>query len=308
MKHIKSLLLLAVALPFFASCSDDDNNANTAECTVGFESTTVSIDETSGLVQVPITVSGRRNGPIHLTIETAPTGTNGAEEGTNYIITDKTLTLNADTLSTGTIYVEVKPVDDLGVNPDRSFTMTIASADGAEISTAQTTVTIADNDGDFYLAFAGSWTMTATSLVSGSTVSIPLTLTTSPVGTPNYENVINCTTSNILGADESYSWKFYYDFDENSGEGALILNCGETICADYGLFWAFPDTTGNLVTGAIYFAQWGLDESGSIPSTITLNPNLVIYLSFVKGVDAAGNYVFGAYDAFYNITLTRNLY
>lgn len=293
-------MLLAVALPFFASCSDDDNDANTAQCTVGFESATVSLDETSGLVQVPITVSGRRNGPIRLTIETAPTEANGAEEGTNYLITDKTLTLNADTLSTGTIYVEVKPVDDLDVNPDRSFTMTIASAEGAEISTQQTTVTIADNDGDFYSAFAGSWTMTATSVVDGSTVSIPLTLTTSPEGTPNYESVINCTTSNILGAGESYSWKFYYAFDNNSGEGALVLNCGETIQADYGLIWAY-EMDGGLYTGQLPI-YWNLTESGSIPTTLTLDPSITLYL----GVLTAQGLSY--YDAFYDVTITRSEY
>lgn len=300
MKHIKSLLLLAVALPFFASCSDDDNNANTAQCTVGFESSTVSMDETSGLVQVPITVSGRRNGPIHLTIETAPTSTNGAEEGTNYIITDKTLTLNADTLSTSTIYVEVKPVDDLGVNPDRSFTMTIASAEGAEIGTQQTIVTITDNDGDFYSAFAGNWTMTGTSLVSGSTVSIPLTLTTSPEGTPNYENVINCTASNILGAGESYSWKFYYDFDASSEEGALVINCGETINNDYGLIWAYSDATGGPL-GPLYI-NWQLGEDGAIPTSLAIDPTTTLYLGFIQ----SGQLRY--YDAFANITFTRSLY
>lgn len=301
MKHIKSLLLLAVALPFFASCSDDDNNANTAECTVGFESTTISIDETSGLVQVPITVSGRRNGPIHLTIETAPTGTNGAEEGTNYIITDKTLTLNADTLSTGTIYVEVKPVDDLGVNPDRSFTMTIASADGAEISTAQTTVTIADNDGDFYSAFAGSWTMTATSN-SGSTVSIPLTLTTSPEGTPNYGSIINCTASNVMGDGETYSWQFVYAFDAASQQGAIAFNCdGSTYIGQYygyNLLWLFTFEGDGLYSGSVPF-YWNLTEEGSIPTTLTVDPSYVLYL-YADGA--------GWLETYSNITITRNLY
>ena len=301
MTHINSLLLLAVALPFFASCSDDDNNANTAECTVGFESTTVSIDETSGLVQVPITVSGRRNGPIHLTIETAPAGSNGAEEGTNYLITDKTLTLNADTLSTGTIYVEVKPVDDLGVNPDRSFTMTIASADGAEISTAQTTVTIADNDGDFYAAFAGTWTMTATAS-NGSTVSIPLTMTTSPEGTPNYGNIINCTASNVMGDGESYSWQFIYAFDPASQQGALAFNCdGETYIGQYlgyNLLWLFTFEGDGLFSGTVPL-YWSLTEEGSIPTTLSVDPSYALYL-YIDGAGWLENYS--------NITITRSLY
>ena len=152
---------MAAALPFFTSCSEDDNEVNTRECTVGFESKAVTLDETAGYGQIPIAVSGHRNGPVRVTIEAAPTGTETAVEGILYMITDKTLNLNQDTLTTGTINVEEKFIDDSETNDDRQFTLTITSAEGAEITTQQTTVTISDNDGDFYRAFAGTWTITA---------------------------------------------------------------------------------------------------------------------------------------------------
>ena len=115
MKFIKSLILLAAAVPFFASCEDDD--VNSAQCTLGFASSTVEISEaSSGYLQIPINVTGKRNGPIHVTIEATPAGQNGAVEGENYIITDKTLNLNADTLSTGTINVELKIINDNEIN------------------------------------------------------------------------------------------------------------------------------------------------------------------------------------------------
>ena len=114
-------MLLALALPFFASCSDDDD-VNTAECTVGFESAALTYSEaTSDYVNIPIAVKGHRNGPVRVTIETAPEGATPAVEGENYMITDKTLNLNADTLSTGTINVELKIINDNEINDDRSF-------------------------------------------------------------------------------------------------------------------------------------------------------------------------------------------
>ena len=152
---------MMAVLPFFASCSDDDD-VNTGECTVGFASNAITVDETAGYVQIPINVSGHRNGPVQVKIESAAAGENGAVEGEHYAITDKSLNLNSDTLSTGTINVEVKIIDDSEINSNRQFTLTIASAAGAEITTQQTTVTISDNDADFYKAFAGVWTFSAT--------------------------------------------------------------------------------------------------------------------------------------------------
>lgn len=82
MKNIKLLMLMLAALPFFASCSDDDD-VNTRECTVGFSGDAISVDETAGYVQIPITVSGHRNGPVRVKIESAAVGEDGAVEGEN---------------------------------------------------------------------------------------------------------------------------------------------------------------------------------------------------------------------------------
>lgn len=296
-------MLMVAVLPFFVSCSEDD--VNTEECTVGFASNAITVEETAGYVQVPITVSGHRNGPVRLTIETATVGDKGAVEGTNYTITDKTLNLNSDTLSTGTINVEVKVIDDSKINDDRQFTLTIASAEGAEIIASQTTVTIADNDADFYKAFVGTWTFSATAS-DGSKTSFPVTVTAAAEGTTDYEKVLTCEASNILGAGETYSWKFEYSFDKLSKKGQLGLVCGEEISyiSDYGyhLMWAYsPVDDMNSLYQGVFPIDWSLTEEGTVPSTLTFDPAFCIWLYVVTD-----NGQQGYMDIYSNVTLTRN--
>jgi hypothetical protein len=304
MKNIKLLTLMMAVLPFFASCSDDDD-VNTGECTVGFASNAITVDETAGYVQIPINVSGHRNGPVQVKIESAAAGENGAVEGEHYAITDKSLNLNSDTLSTGTINVEVKIIDDSEINSNRQFTLTIASAAGAEITTQQTTVTISDNDADFYKAFAGVWTFSATN-ADGATTSFPVTIKAADKGSADYEKVLTCEAANILGAGETYSWKLEYMFDQQTLSGQLGLVCGEEICymPDYGyhLMWLFSEA-GNRqnVYQGVFPIDWKLTEEGTIPDTLTLDPAFDIWL-YAQTDDGQGGYM----DIYNKITLTRN--
>ena len=89
MKHIKIYMLLAIALPFIWSCSDNGDDINTGQCTVGFASEEVEINEaTSGYTNIPINVSGLRNGAVKIKIEATPVGENGAvEESTISLLT-----------------------------------------------------------------------------------------------------------------------------------------------------------------------------------------------------------------------------
>lgn len=295
---------MMAVLPFFASCSDDDD-VNTGECTVGFASNAITVDETAGYVQIPINVSGHRNGPVQVKIESAAAGENGAVEGEHYAITDKSLNLNSDTLSTGTINVEVKIIDDSEINSNRQFTLTIASAAGAEITTQQTTVTISDNDADFYKAFAGVWTFSATN-ADGATTSFPVTIKAADKGSADYEKVLTCEAASILGAGETYSWKLEYMFDQQTMSGQVGLVCGEEICymPDYGyhLMWLFSET-GNRqnVYQGVFPIDWKLTEEGTIPDTLTLDPAFDIWL-YVQTDDGMGGYM----DIYSNVTLTRN--
>lgn len=310
MKLIKSFMLLAMALPFFASCSEDDADMNTMECTAGFESNAVTIDETSGIVEIPIAINGRRNGPVNVKIETAPAGTNGAVEGTHYMITDKTLNLNADTLETGTINVEVKVIDDRDINEDRQFTMTITTANGADITTQQTTVTITDNDGDFYRAFAGTWTIKAKKPVTddqGQVVgeedfTASVDITAAQEGNPDYENYLTASAVGMfnLGVSIDCNWRFHYTFDINTMKGTLGFVLGDLIASYGGVYnwtWATPTPDGMSLTweGEVT-TEWTLTESGGLPETIAFPEDATLYLYDPN---------FGWFDAIYSVTLTR---
>ncbi len=295
MKYLKLFILMAVAVPFFASCSDDDE-LNSQPCTVGFESATVEFSESaSGYVNVPIAVNGHRNGPVRVTIEAAQTGDNPAIEGQHYKITDKTLNLNADTLSTGTMNVEILIVDDTDINPDRQFTLTITSAEGAEISTQQTVVTIKDNDGDIYQSIGGTWKLTATSLATGSTVTHNINLVTVGENDPDYESVITAEMSNISGNGENISWPMTYTFDEATGKGTFSFMTGPQIgeVAGYPLLWLADIGDGNWYSEVTMTAEWELTEDGRVPNTITFDPGvgLVLYADGFGGLEGLSNIV-----------------
>lgn len=303
-------MLLAVATPFFTSCSEDDNDVNTRECTVGFESNAVTIDETVGYAQIPIAVSGHRNGPVRVVIEAAPAGTENAVEGTHYMITDKTLNLNADTLSTGTINVEVKVIDDREINDDRQFTLTITSAEGAEITTQQTTVTISDNDGDFYRAFAGTWTINAKEPVTNDEgyvigeqdYTANVEITAASENDPDYENYLSASSVGMfnIGISVDCNWRFHYTFDMDSMQGTLGFVLGDVIASYGGVYnwtWGTDTPDGQDITwqGEVT-ATWTLSEGGGVPDTITFPEGATLYLLDPN---------FGWFSAIYDITMTR---
>lgn len=294
-------MLLAVALPFFTSCSEDDD-VNTAECTIGFESSEIVTSEyvTNGYLNIPITVTGKRNGPIKLTIEAAGTGEEPAVEGEHFAITDKTLNLNADTLSNGTINVEVKIIDDTGMNANRQFTLTITDVNGAEVTTNQTTVTIMNNDG-YYVSLFGEWTLSAMSLVSQRQITCDVTISgTEDESDSDYENVLTAQATNLLGYGETLTWPLQYSFDSQEQSGLASIVCGTTIGQIQGtnLTFAFDPGDGYLYLDP-FEGTWALGANGEPATTITYPVSSVLYAGVIQGTS------FSYVDAFAYITLTR---
>lgn len=294
-------MLLAVALPFFTSCSDDDD-VNTGECTVGFVSQDIVTSEyVDGYLNVPITVSGRRNGPIHLTISAEGTGDNPAVEGEHFTITDKTLNLNADTLSSSTINVEIKIIDDTEMNADRQFKLTITSVEGAEVATGETTITIMNNDG-FYRSLFGEWTLNATSAHYGQ-ISGKVTISgTENESDPAYESTLTAEVTNLLGAGETvtYSWAYVFDSIERTGQVGWLCDQSTIGKLTNGaeLFLGIDNGDGSISLG-YFIGDWALGENGEPATTITFPSTLdVLYY----GSDGK----LYAYDIISNITLTRN--
>lgn len=306
-------MLLAIALPFIWSCSDNGDDINTGQCTVGFASEEVEINEaTSGYTNIPINVSGLRNGAVKIKIEAAPVGENGAVEGKHYFITDKTLNINADTLSTGTLNVEVKTLDDNVINNPRQFTLTIVSAKGAEIKTQKTTVTIKDNDGDTYLAFFGTWTLNAKKpvfdadgkQVPGQSQDVSFDVKISGTANENsadYESILtaSCPSMFNLGSNVylDCTWRFRYSYDKTLRVGTLGFICGEQI-ASYGTDyqWVWATDNGRQYTFNDVTTRWTVAEGKVLPDVIKFNEAQSLYL-FQPGQ--------GMWDVMYDITLKK---
>lgn len=293
---------MAALLPFFTSCSEDED-VNTTECTVGFESDAIKISETAGITQIPINVSGYRNGPVKVVIETEPVGESGAIEGTHYRITDKTLNLNSDTLSTGVINVEVQVVDDSEANENRQFKLKIISAEGANTAIAETTVTIVDNESNPYSAFGSQWYVNATNS-QGNKVKVPMTIKAAQEGEYGYESILTGTTEGLCGYSEKLTWTFEWIYDDAAGEGALSLKIDgpNTQVGEYDpyklqFFLYEPPFEGSIGTGSLD-APWTI-TGNTIPTTITFDSTFGLFVAASAGSDL---YIF---DYFENISLTR---
>lgn len=144
---LNRIFAIALAALTMTACSDDDDTQyNTAsDVTVNMETATMEIPEdNSGMINVPIKVSGKANGMIKVTVELQKTGNNPAESDVHYIATSD--------------YVYIPEGQDVGnfefhatgddeINADRQFAIKIVSVEGAKIGSETTTlVTLVDDD------------------------------------------------------------------------------------------------------------------------------------------------------------------
>lgn len=282
MKYIKLFMLLAV-VSLFAACSSDDD-FNTKEATVSFASDSVVTKESAGLVNIPINVEGLRNGNVTVQVKAEEVGENPAKEDVNYMITTKTINIKADTLASGTMNVEVKMVDDSEINENRTFKLTIVSANGAKIGkNASTIVTIRDNDAAFYEKFFGKWTLTGNITSSSGTSAFSKVVTISGATDENsddYDNILTVSATGFInvGVSLDCEWHMRYNFDLATKKGTVGIICGETVAtygSTYEWMWATDD--GKSYTLDDVTAPWALGEGDAFPTTITFPESQALY-------------------------------
>lgn len=284
---------MAVA-SLFASCDDDDFNTNSGT-KVEFESATFKADENGGIFQIPVKVSGLRNGDVKFRVSTSETGANPAKEDVNYVVTSKTVSLLADSASNGTVYVEVKAIDDYQMNSDRTFNVTIEDVQGATLGANKTvTVTIADNDKSYYSLFGGQWRFSgkfvykdAEGAEKTEDFSFPMTITAvSDTLSEDYEYRLNCLVNSFTSPHGpgtislSFNMSYKYVASRNNGRiGILCSPDAEVYSVDqvtnhFG--WTFSNyTTGSASTKEIV-GRWTPTEDNSIPSEITFDEGSVL--------------------------------
>ena len=138
--------MLIVAVSFFASCSDDDDY-NTQEVTVGFESATIETSEGAGMMDIPVMINGKnRNGDINFHINVEGVGNNPAEMDENFYITGYDFNVPADSLL-DRVNIQIVFVNDRIPTEARQFKIDIVGLHGAQEGIMSTLVTINDNDG-----------------------------------------------------------------------------------------------------------------------------------------------------------------
>lgn len=127
MKYL-NIYLLALLTIFIVGCSDDDPAMNSASTTVSFAQSEVTFNENAGIVKVPLTIEGERNGMIKVTFKVED---GSAIVNEHYIVTTTTVYIPTD--ASDTFGCEIRLLDDgMTENDDRNLKVTIENVEGAQ--------------------------------------------------------------------------------------------------------------------------------------------------------------------------------
>lgn len=239
MKYNKIFALLLAAAAF-AGCSKEDISWNSSDATVGMGQAELVVKENKGMVNVPLVVDGELNGPVEVTVEVAEVGENPAMEDVHYIVTSKSYVI-AEDATEGKI--EFKTIDDPDINEARTFVITIKNVKGAKVSeAASTTVTLKDNDSQFYEKLQGKWKMTS----SAGTWNI--NIIGAEEGQDGYNEVFQVT--GIMGYDWT-SMTMFYSYDVATKTGYVYIPFGYIFAqgVNFGLGGTQDVATGTVVKG-----------------------------------------------------------
>lgn len=211
---IYAFLLAAAVL---AGCSKEDISWNSSDATVGMGQAELVVKENKGMVNVPLVVDGELNGPVEVTVEVAEVGENPAMEDVHYIVTSKSYVI-AEDATEGKI--EFKTIDDPDINEARTFVITIKKVNGAKVSeAASTTVTLKDNDSQFYEKLQGKWKWSA----NNGGQSWNVTILGAEEGEDGYNEVLYITGINGSSAT---SMTMFYNYDVATKTGYVYIPFG----------------------------------------------------------------------------------
>ena len=235
MKYLKIFMLMVAAVTI-ASCSSDDESWNgSGNAVVSMGSQEITWKENKGSsspVNVPITVTGERDGNVQVTVSVTETGANPAMDDIHYIITSKTIVIPADATEGK---IELRTIDDTDINENRTFTMTITDAKGATISStnASTLITLKDNDSEFYEKLMGGWKLVAAEANNDGSLGSESTWNVSISGFDEGEDGYN-ELLYLSGFDkEDGEVELLYEFDKATGKGRVGFQLPSSFFAAY---------------------------------------------------------------------------
>ena len=291
MKLTKYLLLACSAL-FVTACSNDDDWNSASDVTVQMASSSISIIENVDLFYVPVEVIGKANGPVRVTVDVTEAATNPAVADKHYIVTSKTVVIPDDKTEIG---IEIAATNDMDMNEDRHFTISITSAEGAKIGAQATTdVTIRDDESIPYESIIGKWTYSYISAYDGASSSFSLKIVGVSEGNPNYNKKVYL--QGFLG-ESGLVAEANFNYDEDTKEITLEIPFGQEL-------GVYDDTYDVILFGVDgdYIVQ-----EGSIIATVSADRKSIIFDPYDEMFFAAfrgGQYMGGLEEAF-GITMTR---
>lgn len=219
------IFAVALAALTMTACSDDDDNIgwnSNADVTVEMGQATLSVKEGRGMINVPVTVTGEANGNIMVTIACEETGLNPAQEDVHYYVTDKTIVISPETT---TAYIEINVIDpEEEINDPRTFDLRIVDTTACKVGELDyTSVTIRDNDGDYYDKMSGRWTVNYIDY-DGNETSTQVMLAAADEGEAGYNQYYIMT-----GLMTSCSIQVDYFFDQDSMTGHFEIPYGQQV-------------------------------------------------------------------------------
>ena len=318
---LKNIFAVALAVLTLTSCDNDTaedydsflGSVNTAQGVSVSLPSTFSFDESESVALLPVTVSGKTNGKVVVTVKVkevtqAPTETEPAIYGEHYNLTSKTINI-ASGDETG--YIEITPVWAMGeVNKDRVFDVEIVSVKGATVGNKDCQVTIVNID-DPYTALLGTWTLKCSSVFEGGADG-PFTVTMKtpdPVSEAEYYGS-ELYAFGLMGRSYIYL-PFSYEYDEATEQANLSIMMGEfatTSIINFGFDGIVVTSSNYPVTGFDFGNDipltYGIDEANGVeyyeaPATSEVILAVLPY--------PALNTVAGAWDGWYKIRLERKL-
>lgn len=294
MKFTK-ILAAALAVLSFTACNDDDE-LNTLPVSVSMQQSTMSVGEdvAAGVYyNVPVVLSGKTNGPVTVTVDVEGVGSDPANEGEDFVITEKTITIAAGE-EIG--YIQFYPVGDKIVNEDREVLFTIKSAQGASIGTESTCkVTFIDNEkflAPAYSDLIGTWNMTT------DAGTFPVEITGYEEGEEGYLEKV--TIHGINGQ----SW---CTIEGNFSLDASTMECSITM--PYGQIIAEDVTFNGIGTVDIALASFdgsSLSLNGRVVATSNPEQTMYVWNSGVCGALMLGGQFEGhIWFGYLSVTMTK---
>ncbi|MDE6533862.1 MAG: hypothetical protein K2M27_10070 [Muribaculaceae bacterium] len=227
---MKFTKILAACLAIFSmtACSDSEKYNSEGDVSVEMGQSEITVRENAGIFNVPVVLNGTTNGNVKVTVKVEATGANPAlpfEErdgkwSGNYILTSETVNIPQ---GVSQVNLEFNTQDDFDENPDRTFSVTIVSAQGASIGElASTIVTLKDNDSLPYEKLQGAWKFNYFSGASDAMASWDVAMNGFEENTPEYGNLLTLDGLNGNPAS-SLDLDFHYILSSNETFVEMVL-------------------------------------------------------------------------------------